>query len=191
MDERVRRAMAQWPNVPDVYGWLRLNRRGQWLLRGESITNPALVDFIGRNYGPVEGGGYAFQNGPQKVHVALDLTPWVADLSAAGLVTEHTGRSLDALEAVWLDAQGRLFLQDARGPAVLRDEALALALDCFCTPSGEPLEEAFLEAVLEGQGMDRARLRLGPSLLPLRWMGSTSPEEQFGFVADPRPAAAP
>src|SRR5512132_2355278 len=50
MDEAVLRSMAKWPNVPDVYGWLSLDRRGNWLLKGERIGNAALRDFISRNY---------------------------------------------------------------------------------------------------------------------------------------------
>ena len=48
MDERVLRSMAKWPDVPDVYGWLSLDRRGNWLLKGERIGNQALRDFISR-----------------------------------------------------------------------------------------------------------------------------------------------
>src|SRR5690349_17425319 len=32
MDEQVLAAMARWPNVPDVYGWLSLSARGIWHL---------------------------------------------------------------------------------------------------------------------------------------------------------------
>ena len=50
MDEAVRRAINKWPNVPAVYGWLALDRRGRWLLRGEPIANPVITAFIARNY---------------------------------------------------------------------------------------------------------------------------------------------
>ena len=33
MDPIVRRAIARWPNVPAVYGWLKLDRRGRWSVR--------------------------------------------------------------------------------------------------------------------------------------------------------------
>jgi len=33
MDDIVIRAMAKWPNVPVVYGWLALDRRGQWSIK--------------------------------------------------------------------------------------------------------------------------------------------------------------
>ena len=38
MDETGLRSMAKWPNVPAVYGWLTLDRRGNWLLQGERIV---------------------------------------------------------------------------------------------------------------------------------------------------------
>ena len=38
MDEMVVRSMAKWPDVPDVYGWLSLDRRGNWLIRSTSAT---------------------------------------------------------------------------------------------------------------------------------------------------------
>ena len=34
MDETVIRAMAKWPDVPAVWGWLSLDRRGVWKLKG-------------------------------------------------------------------------------------------------------------------------------------------------------------
>lgn len=77
MDETVLAAMARWPDVPHVYGWLSLTARGQWRMRGEPIANAAIRDFIGRNYGCDEDGRWFFQNGPQRVYVTLELTPWV------------------------------------------------------------------------------------------------------------------
>jgi hypothetical protein len=40
MDENVLAAMARWPNVPDVYGWLSLTEQGQWRLhpQGDALT---------------------------------------------------------------------------------------------------------------------------------------------------------
>ena len=77
MDEQVMRAMARWPHVPAVYGWLSLDRRGRWLIRGETISNRAALAFIGRNYAADERGRWYFQNGPQRVFVTLDYTPVV------------------------------------------------------------------------------------------------------------------
>jgi hypothetical protein len=61
MDEIVRRAIAKWPDVPSVFNWLALDRRGNWLVKGERISNPAVVDFIGRNYEHDRRGAGSFK----------------------------------------------------------------------------------------------------------------------------------
>ena len=66
MDAAVIAALAKWPNVPAVFGWLRLDRRGNWLIREQQIRQP-LAAFINRNYASDELGRHFFQNGPQRV----------------------------------------------------------------------------------------------------------------------------
>ena len=88
MDEQVLRSLIKWPNVPDCYGWLALDRRGQWRMRdefaqqnglpGQIIEHTALKEFINRNYACDSAGRYFFQNGPQRVFISLITTPWIA-----------------------------------------------------------------------------------------------------------------
>lgn len=88
MDDQVLRSLMKWPNVPDCFGWLALDRRGQWRMRdeftqqnhlpGQVIQHVALNHFIARNYACDELGRYFFQNGPQRVFITLDATPWVS-----------------------------------------------------------------------------------------------------------------
>ena len=87
MDDQVLRSLMKWPNVPDCFGWLALDRRGQWRMRdeftqqnklpGQIIKHVALNEFIARNYACDELGRYFFQNGPQRVFISLDATPWI------------------------------------------------------------------------------------------------------------------
>jgi hypothetical protein len=87
MDEQVIRSLIKWPDVPDCYGWLALDRRGQWRMRdeftqqnnlpGQVIKHQSLNEFISRNYARDTQGKYFFQNGPQRVFITLDATPWV------------------------------------------------------------------------------------------------------------------
>jgi hypothetical protein len=87
MDEQVIRSLIKWPNVPDCYGWLALDRRGQWRMRdeftqqnslpGQVIQHQTLNEFISRNYARDTQGKYFFQNGPQRVFITLDATPWI------------------------------------------------------------------------------------------------------------------
>jgi hypothetical protein len=138
VDEQVRQAMARWPGVPDMYGWLRLDRRGNWLLidrgrpdvdealhgAGSPITRPAILDFIGRNYQPDARGCWYWQNGPQRVFVDLDLAPLVLRVMAAGerrrLVT-HTGFAVARIDAVQASPAGDLFIATEHGPGVVHD----------------------------------------------------------------------
>src|SRR5437868_9946138 len=125
----VARAMARWPNVPAVYGWLALDRRGNWLIRSagatqrfERITNHALRDFIARNYESDGAGCWYFQNGPQRVYVALAYTPLVAHYEGDSLV-DHCGRPF-AARANYVDDEGAVLVAGERGIALLDDRDL-------------------------------------------------------------------
>jgi hypothetical protein len=127
MDEAVLRSLAKWPNVPDVYGWLSLDRRGNWLLKGERIGNQALRDFISRNYQPDSRGCWYFQNGPQRVFVQLAYTPLVVHLEGETLV-DHCNRSFAPGQA-FLDEEGSVLIQGNSGLALLDDRDLAAYAD--------------------------------------------------------------
>jgi len=130
MDEAVSRSLAKWPNVPAVYGWLELDRRGNWRIRCgygapprfEKIGNAALRDFIARNYEPDEQGRWYFQNGPQRVYVKLAYTPLVVHFEGDALV-DQCGRPFRAL-AEFLDEQGSVVLQGERAAGLLDDRDL-------------------------------------------------------------------
>ena len=119
MDEMVARSIAKWPDVPAVYGWLALDRRGNWLIKGQRIGNPGLRGFIARNYEADGRGCWYFQNGPQRVFVALAYTP---------LVVRHDGeRLLDHCDRPF--AARRLFLDDEGSVLALGEAGIALLDD--------------------------------------------------------------
>ena len=122
MDDVVARSIAKWPNVPAVYGWLALDRRGNWLIKGERIANTALREFIARNYEPDEQGRWFFQNGPQRVYVTLAYTPFVMHYEGETLF-DHCGRRIEAAET-WLDDEGSVLIRNALGVGVLDDRDL-------------------------------------------------------------------
>jgi hypothetical protein len=130
--------MEKWPQVPAVYGWLRLSRRGQWFLidrsspgfdeardgDGSLISSPPIIDFIGRNYERDERGAWYWQNGPQRAFVRIELAPLVLRVlnepPAQRLVT-HTGHLVELVERVLADADGNLLMVTDLGPAVVDD----------------------------------------------------------------------
>ncbi len=155
IDELVRQAMARWPNVPAVHGWLRLDRRGRWMLvdrgvpgfdeardgAGSEITSPPIVDFIGRNYGPDERGRWHWQNGPQRVFVDLELAPLLyrvmGEAPTRSLVT-HTGWPVERIGRAAIDAAGNLWLATEHGPGCVDDRDLgALDLDLDEAPGAD------------------------------------------------------
>jgi hypothetical protein len=133
MDPIVARAMARWPNVPAVYGWLGLDRRGNWLIKRERITNQALREFIARNYEGDDAGRWYFQNGPQRVYVALAYTPLVVHYEGDDLI-DHCGRPFSA-RANYIDDEGSVLLAGDPGIALLDDRDLLRFAD-----SGAPVE---------------------------------------------------
>jgi hypothetical protein len=130
VDDIVARSMAKWPDVPDVYGWLSLDRRGNWLIRGmsatpsfEKIGNRALREFISRNYQADARGCWYFQNGPQRVFVSLAYTPLVIRFEGEALV-DHCGRPFLPAQA-YLDDEGSVLMLGPAGAGLLDDRDLA------------------------------------------------------------------
>ncbi len=132
MDEIVARSLAKWPNVPAVYGWLALDRRGNWLIKGERIGNSALRDFIARNYEADAQGRWFFQNGPQRVYVSLAYTPLVVHYAGEALF-DHCGRRFTPREA-FQDDEGSVLLVGEAGVALLDDRDLARYADVTAHP---------------------------------------------------------
>ena len=123
MDDVVARSIARWPNVPAVYGWLELDRRGNWRIKGERIANAALREFIARNYEADSRGCWFFQNGPQRVFVRLAYTPWVVHYEGDAVV-DQCGGPYD-VKGVFLDEEGSVLLVQDRKIALLDDRDLA------------------------------------------------------------------
>lgn len=122
MDEIVSLSMAKWPNVPAVYGWLQLDRRGRWRIKGERVGNAALREFICRNYQPDARGCWFFQNGPQRVFVELAYTPLVVHYEGEALV-DHCGQPF-ACGNFLQDEEGSVLVEGSRGIALLDDRDL-------------------------------------------------------------------
>jgi DUF2946 family protein len=127
VDEIVARSLAKWPDVPAVFGWLSLDRRGNWLIKGERIGNTALREFIGRNYEADPHGRWYFQNGPQRVYVALAYTPLVVHYEGERLI-DHCGGAFSATQG-FQDDEGSVLFAGRQTVALLDDRDLAKFAD--------------------------------------------------------------
>ena len=142
MDDIVVRSLAKWPNVPAVFGWLSLDRRGNWLIKGERIGNAALREFIGRNYEADDKGRWYFQNGPQRVYVQLAYTPLVVHYEGERMV-DQCGRPFSPLEA-FEDDEGSVLFAGNGTVALLDDRDLARFADR--APTLTPITRAAVPA---------------------------------------------
>lgn len=164
MDDIVKQAMAKWPNVPDCYGWLGLDARGNWYMRddqaqaagsfdcgkpqakGSRLQHEKLIDFIGRNYAADTQGHWYFQNGPQRVYVELEATPWVWRLTEDLTITAHTGQSTKFLRCIQ-DENGWVYLLTPLGFGLLHTQDVVYAAQAL--ESGEWMLESALKADLQ------------------------------------------
>lgn len=192
MDEIVLRGMARWPNVPAVYGWLALDRRGQWLIRGSRIGNAVVRDFIGRNYSHDAEGRWFLQNGPQRVFVTLAYTPLVyrivSSKGAPLAVEAHNGAAADAATGAWIDETGTTLIETAHGAGLIHDLDLQRLLPCFSDAAGAPLADDALARRLDLLGQDgeaALQLRFRGGAVPVAAIASRDVPRRFGFVACP------
>ena len=152
MDDIVKAALAKWPNVPDCYGWLGLDARGNWYMRddaaqaagpfaagsvaskGSLLQHEKLIDFIARNYQAETQGGAAgqwyFQNGPQRVYVELELAPLIWRLSEQFVPTSHT-RQHATVQQCLVDEAGFVYLHTALGLGLVHTLDVGLAADAI------------------------------------------------------------
>lgn len=179
--------MLRWPNVPACYGWLSLDRRGQWRMRGEAVTHAGLANFLNRQYGHDEHGNYFIQNGPQRVFVELDYTPWVLRLSSENILLTHTGDAVEEIRGVAFDEEGNLLLECMDGIALLCDRDLPALLACLRQTGGEAANDADLLAVLDQTPGTSGTLSLewDGKHIPVGSLRRKQVARRYGFVALP------
>lgn len=188
MDERVLRAMAKWPNVPVVYGWVALDCRGRWRLDGGLVRNRNTAQAINRNYACDEAGRSYYQNGPQRAYVNLDYTPWVYVLDGERRLQTHTGLELEMLHSAWLDDESNLLLVSEHGVGVVSDVDLDLITEQFCDVEGQRLEDEMIEQHLQTPSKQSScgiYLKWEDKLLAIARIKREEVATRFGYIAKP------
>lgn len=193
MDDIVKQAMAKWPNVPHCYGWLALDARGNWRMRdeaaqragapGDKLTNAALVGFINRNYGHDDKGRWYFQNGPQRVYVNLEATPFIARTDPTQGFMLQTGQALATVEAVFMTDAGAVILQAGEVVAQLDDRDVAQVL-ARMELGGRPASVEAIMAWLEDDAAELA-LALPNGRVRVERLSADALQRRFGYVQAP------
>ncbi len=172
---------VKWPDVPACYGWLSLDRRGRWRLKGEIVSHAGLIAFINSRYGPDDSGNWIFSNGLQTVYVALEYTPLVLRLQVDGALIVHTDAAAGAATAAYIDDEGNALLNTSLGLGLLDDRDLADFLGACVDPRGAPATDEALLAAIAG---DAQLFWQGMPLQPIRRCDVAL---RFGFRPDPAP----
>ena len=98
--------------------------------RGDWLQHDKLLAFIARNYGADPQGQWFFQNGPQRVYVELESTPWIWRIGPGQTVQSHTGLST-TVSACLVDELGRVYLATSLGLGLVHSQDVALAADAI------------------------------------------------------------
>jgi hypothetical protein len=196
MDEIVKKAMVKWPDVPHCYGWLALDARGAWRMRderaqhlglaGDKVIQQALLGFINRNYMADERGCWYFQNGPQRVYLNLEATPFIARTDPQHGLVLHTGEPVAALERAFLTDSGEVIVEGGAKVAQVDDRDVAQLMQ-HMELDGAPVADEALMAWLEG-GSGELVMRYREQRVPLQRLRREEVPAYFGFVRQPAPA---
>jgi Protein of unknown function (DUF2946) len=191
MDDIVQQAMAKWPNVPAVFGWLCLSRRGEWRIKGERISNPIVTEFINRNYTHDELGRWFFQNGPQRVYVLLDYTPLVYRFADQHQIETHAGKPVLTFENVLIDEAGALLLKTEHGLGLVDDRDLDQFLSLLVDKNAQTLSPNAIEALakLPPEKWQGLLMKIGGKIFLVEHILAADVSSRFGFNPNPRQAA--
>jgi hypothetical protein len=169
IDKSVQKAMAKWPEVPECFGWLNLNRRAEWSIKGEKIHHVKTQRFLQRNYNFDKLGRWFVQNGPQRVFVSLEYTPRLYGFSSHSGFYIHNEAKMPVLLDFFLDEHGNLLLSTSLGVGVVDDRDLSAASDLIEAVNDIPTELSY-------RGKNYKIKPIAKALVP----------KHFGFVQNPR-----
>jgi hypothetical protein len=187
MEDWVLKAMQRWPNVPALFGWLGLDRRGRWLIQGQTISHPRIVETMNRNYGVDEHGRWYFQNGPQRGYIELEYAPYVLYREGDGFRT-HTGLRVERPTQAILDEVGTLSLSTEHGLGEVYGGDLDWVLERLSI-GDQSIDEEDIAALLEkpSHTETEAVLALGRARLPVVRIDAADLPDVFGFTRSPQP----
>ena len=96
--------------------------------KGSLLQHDKLIDFIQRNYESDANGQWFFQNGPQRVYVELEATPFVWRVAADFSISAHTGKAARPQRCL-VDEAGRVYLETDIGFGLVHTQDMTLAAD--------------------------------------------------------------
>ena len=153
-----------------------------------------MTAYIARNYERDAEGRWFFQNGPQRVFVDLEYTPFVYRTIPSGAqlgLEAHTRERATALSGAWIDESGAMLLETEHGVGIVDDRDLDTMLGVLVDSNGAALSEDALDQTMSlVQHGEEAPLwlKLGESEVKVRFIHSGEVPARFGFTAHPTDA---
>jgi len=189
MQDWVVRAMQRWPNVPALFGWLGLDRRGRWLVKGEVITHARIVNAINQNYAVDAHGRWYFQNGPQRGYIELEYLPLLLrTVNSGGELVTHTGLSVKRVLAAYLDEEGSVLLQTEHGAGEMAHADLDWVVQRLTVENRAMREDELVGAlVLPSGATTELSLEVFGVQLPVVRLDAAEAPAKLQFVRQPGP----
>ena len=193
MDELVKQSLTKWPNVPHCYGWLALDARGAFRMRdeaaqaahhpGDIIRHESLLAFIYRNYDCDNRGAWYFQNGPQRVYVELESTPFIARTDPELGFVLHDRTPVHEIDQIFMTDTGQLIIKSQQKIAMLDPNDLAHCLAMLFVENHSVADDDLLNWLsTPHQGL---QIKLGQEFKNVEWVASNQLENRFSFIAHP------
>jgi hypothetical protein len=152
---------------------------------GDKVTQAALLGFINRNYMADERGCWFFQNGPQRVYLNLEATPYIARTDPQQGLLLHTGEAFGPPERGFLTEAGELLVEAGAKVAQVDDRDVAQLMN-YLELDGTPVGDEALMAWLEGAPGTLA-LRFQGRLVTVERIARGDVAARFGFQRLPAP----
>ena len=133
-------------------------------------------------------GRWFFQNGPQRVFVALDYAPWTLALDGNAQMRTHTGERVETVHGAWVDDEFNLLLDTEFGIGLVNDRDLAPLTEMIENEAGTLLTDSELEGLFDtlgGGDAPPAFLRWAGQRVPIGYVARADVPERFRF--DPAP----
>ena len=135
----INRAIKKWPNVPKCYGWLKLSRRGEWVLKQKKVQHKRTIQFLNENYRTDENGNSYVQNGPQQVFVSLEYSPWIYRFNPHTGFLTHNQLLVDKVFTAICDEHGNFLIETSFGVGLVDDRDLS-TLSTFLVESAQEFD---------------------------------------------------
>jgi hypothetical protein len=151
--------------------------------QGDIIRHESLLDFIYRNYDCDSRGAWYFQNGPQRVYVELEATPFIVRTDPKLGFVLHDRTPIYEIDHVFMTNTGQLIIQNHQKVAMLDPSDLAQCLAMLYVGNQTIADDDLLNWLSKPNQL--LQMKLGQQFRSVEWIDSTQLQKRFGFIARP------